>query len=64
MPKMKTRKSIQKRIKITGSGKLLRGFSMANHLKMAKSKKQIRRHRGTSIVVGKLAARIRRLIAA
>lgn len=44
MPKQKTRKTIQKRIKITSSGKLLRRHQLAvGHLKRKKSKGALKR---------------------
>jgi large subunit ribosomal protein L35 len=45
MPKMKTRKSVAKRIKVTASGKLLRHRPGAGHLKSRKSPKRLRRFR-------------------
>ena len=50
MPKVKTRKAVAKRIKVTGSGKLLRGAPGGGHLKSTKSPKQIRRLRKKSAV--------------
>ncbi|MFW6062387.1 MAG: 50S ribosomal protein L35 [Planctomycetota bacterium] len=45
MPKMKTNKSVAKRIKITGTGKMMRRMPGAGHLKSRKTQKQIRRFR-------------------
>jgi large subunit ribosomal protein L35 len=45
MPKVKTRKSVLKRIKVTARGKLLRHRVGAGHLKSRKSPKRIRRFR-------------------
>jgi large subunit ribosomal protein L35 len=42
MPKMKTHKSTVKRIKITGTGKILRTRGFQNHKKAAKSKRSLR----------------------
>ncbi len=47
MPKQKTRKSLAKRIKITGTGKLMRYLSGGNHLKSSKSKSRLRKQRKT-----------------
>lgn len=48
MSKMKTKKSILKRIKITAKGKLLRRHQLgAGHLKRKKSKGALRRQRKT-----------------
>lgn len=46
MPKLKTRKAAAKRIKVTGSGKLLRGQVMMSHLKTKKSAQRKRRKSG------------------
>ncbi|MCP4970633.1 MAG: 50S ribosomal protein L35 [Arcobacter sp.] len=43
MPKLKTRKSAQKRYKKTGSGNFLRRHAYKGHLLMHKSNKQKRR---------------------
>ncbi len=45
MPKMKTNKSIVRRIKLTGRGKLLRRMPGAGHLKSRKSPSRLRRFR-------------------
>ncbi|MBI2011504.1 50S ribosomal protein L35 [Candidatus Daviesbacteria bacterium] len=43
--KLKTKKSVIKRIKITGTGKLMRSHQMrTSHLKRHKSKSALRRH--------------------
>jgi large subunit ribosomal protein L35 len=39
MPKLKTHKGIQKRFKITGTGKLMRMHQGKSHLRIAKSKR-------------------------
>lgn len=43
MPKLKTRKSAQKRYKITGSGNFIRCHAYKGHLLMHKSNKQKRK---------------------
>lgn len=40
MPKAKTHSGLKKRVKITGSGKIMRGHSYTGHLKTNKSHKQ------------------------
>ena len=45
MPKMKTNKSVAKRIKVTARGKLMRHRTGAGHLKSRKSPKRLRRFR-------------------
>ncbi|HTE84693.1 MAG TPA: 50S ribosomal protein L35 [Dehalococcoidia bacterium] len=42
MPKMKTQKGIAKRIRVTGSGKLMRASSQKSHLLEHKSQKRKR----------------------
>ncbi len=46
MPKMKTHKGAAKRIKVTGSGKLMRSQAGRGHLKLAKSRKRFRTLKG------------------
>ena len=43
MPKLKTRKSAQKRYKITGSGNFIRCHAYKGHLLMKKSNRQKRK---------------------
>nr|YP_009396010.1 ribosomal protein L35 [Dasya naccarioides]ARW65196.1 ribosomal protein L35 [Dasya naccarioides] len=50
MYKLKTSKSIKKRIKITSSGKLLRHCSNRSHLLQKKTSKRKRRLRNISII--------------
>ena len=45
MPKMKTNKSVAKRLKVTGRGKIRRRRAGAGHLRSRKSPKRIRRFR-------------------
>jgi large subunit ribosomal protein L35 len=46
VPKMKTHSGAKKRIKVTGSGKLMRGQSGRGHLRLAKGKNTYRRRTG------------------
>ncbi|HLV91074.1 MAG: 50S ribosomal protein L35 [Acidimicrobiales bacterium] len=46
MPKMKTHSGAKKRVKVTGSGKLMRRQSGAGHYKLAKGKPTFRRRKG------------------
>jgi large subunit ribosomal protein L35 len=43
MPKMKTRKSVSKRISATASGKMLTRHARTSHMKASKSEKSKRR---------------------
>ncbi len=47
MPKMKTNKSVAKRVKVTGTGKIMRGRPSTSHLKSNKSAKRNRAFRKT-----------------
>ena len=44
MPKIKTRKGIAKRIRVTGTGKLMRASAWKSHLLEHKSKKRKRNY--------------------
>ena len=46
MPKMKTHRGAAKRLKISGSGKVLRKQAGRGHLKLAKGKNRFRRLKG------------------
>ncbi|KKU56080.1 50S ribosomal protein L35 [Candidatus Amesbacteria bacterium RIFCSPHIGHO2_02_FULL_48_21] len=61
--KQKTRKSAVRRFKITGSGKILRRVSFGRHLKRNKSASQKRGYRRHLVVTGKIARRVKRLMA-
>ena len=45
MPKQKTKKALMKRIKVTGTGKIMRSHQLrSGHLRRNKSKSALRRH--------------------
>jgi len=46
VPKMKTHSGAKKRIKVTGSGKIMRRQSGRGHLRLAKGKDTFRRRSG------------------
>lgn len=46
MPKMKTHRGAKKRIKVTGSGKLMRRQVGRGHYRLAKGKDTFRRRKG------------------
>lgn len=51
--KIKTKKSVAKRFKITGTGKIMRSHQLrTSHLRRSKSKSALRRH-AKSVVVNK-----------
>jgi large subunit ribosomal protein L35 len=60
MPKIKTRKSITKRFKITKTGKVLRRRNFRRHLKASKSAKRIRNLKQQVPVREAYAKRIRK----
>jgi large subunit ribosomal protein L35 len=62
VPKIKTHKATAKRIKITGTGKILRGHGFQNHKKSAKSKRSRRKMDDMMPVTKGTARRIRRLV--
>ena len=57
--KLKTRKIVAKRFKVTASGKIMRRSQNMRHLRRRKSKKQIRAYKVPKEVTGKLAKKIR-----
>ncbi|MGI8826496.1 MAG: large ribosomal subunit protein bL35 [Chloroflexota bacterium] len=62
MPKIKTHKATAKRIKITGTGKIMIGRGFQNHKKAAKSKRSLRKMDDMSPAGRGVARRIRRLV--
>lgn len=62
MPKMKTNKSVAKRVKVTARGKLMRHRPGAGHLKSRKSNKQLRRMRKACLVAPGFARRAKALL--
>jgi ribosomal protein L35 len=60
MPKMKTRKSITSRLKITKNGKVMRRQSFRRHLKANKSAKRLRNLKKTIEMTGFYAKKIRK----
>lgn len=60
MPKMKTHKGTAKRIKITGSGKLVRERAFGNHILAKKSKARKRNIKTNAVVGGKNAKNLKK----
>jgi large subunit ribosomal protein L35 len=58
----KTKKSISKRIKVTGTGKLMRHMPGAGHLKSRKSPKRLRNMRKTAEIAPNFTRTLKRLI--
>ncbi len=62
MPKMKTHRGAAKRFRRTGTGKLVRGKAFHSHILEKKSPKRKRGMRKSTIVTGKQARNISRLL--
>ena len=62
MPKMKTRKSVSKRIKVTASGKFKKHMPGRGHLLSPKSAKQRRNGRKATLVHKCFEKQVRRLL--
>ena len=60
MPKLKTQKGIAKRIRVTGTGKLMRASSFKSHLLEHKSAKRKRAFRSAQLVDAADAKQVRR----
>ena len=63
MPKLKTKKSIAKRMKITKNGKVKRRKPFGRHYKAGKNGKRRRHVRGSDLCVGGIAKMMKELIA-
>ena len=50
MPKMKTKSSAKKRFSLTGTGKIRRSHAGKQHGMIKRTNKQIREHRGTTLL--------------
>ncbi len=62
MPKMKTRKTVTKRIKVTATGKFKKRMPGRGHLLSNKSGKQIRRGRKATIMPKGYTKTLRKLL--
>ena len=62
MPKQKTRKSVQKRFKITKTGKVMRRGACGRHLNAKKSKKRLRRQKVPKQITGRIAIKIKKVL--
>lgn len=62
MPKLKTRKAVAKRFKITGTGKVLHHKSGKSHILTKKSAKRKRRLAKPGILKGTQARMIKRML--
>jgi large subunit ribosomal protein L35 len=62
MPKQKTHKGLAKRVRVTKTGKVMRGQAGARHLLSTKSGKRKRQLRSTASVAAVDEARIKRAL--
>ncbi len=62
MSKIKTKKSLSKRFKVTKTGKVMFSHQYQGHLMRHKSKRRIRRQKEPGFLEGAFAKKVRRLI--
>jgi large subunit ribosomal protein L35 len=62
MAKMKIKKSLLRRVKITASGKILHASNFKRHLRRSKSKSQLRRLKGTKEFIPGYAKKIKKAL--
>jgi len=62
MPKIKTKKSVKKRFKLTKKGRIKRGRAFKSHILTKKSRKRKRKLRGTTLVSRTQEKTIRQLM--
>ena len=62
MPKLKTKSSVKKRFRLTGTGKVIRSYAGKRHGMIKRSNRFIRQARGTTIACEPNARLIRRLM--
>ncbi len=62
MPKAKTRRSVAKRFKVTGSGRIRREQAGAKHLKVGKTSRRLRRLKGDEDVSRGDRTRVARML--
>jgi large subunit ribosomal protein L35 len=60
MPKIKTKSGAKKRFSLTGTGKVRRNFAGKRHGMIKRTPKQIRQHRGSTIVFAGDADKIKK----
>ena len=62
MYKLKTKRSVKRRFKVTKTGKVLRGSQMRSHLRSKKSKSTQRAAKEIKLVQGAFAKKIKQLL--
>lgn len=61
--KLKVKKSVSKRFKVTKTGKVLFAHQYRSHKRSQKSKRRLRRQNETGILTGAFANKIKKLLA-
>jgi large subunit ribosomal protein L35 len=64
VPKMKSRRCVRDRFKVTATGKVLRHSDHTGHLQTKKSSKRKRQLRSEKLVTGGEAVRVKRMMVA
>lgn len=62
MYKLKTKRSIKRRFKVTKTGKVLRGSQMRSHLRSHKSKRTLRAQKEVKQLEGAFAKKVKQLL--
>jgi len=62
VPKMKSHKAAQKRLRVTGGGKVVRGKAWRGHHLDIKSSRRTRRYAGIALLDATAAKQVRRLL--
>ncbi|MCF7858954.1 MAG: 50S ribosomal protein L35 [Candidatus Cloacimonetes bacterium] len=62
MPKLKTRRAVAKRFKVTGNGKLKRSHAFAGHILTKKTSKRKRNLRKSGLVNKNDTARMKKML--
>ncbi|MCK5003710.1 MAG: 50S ribosomal protein L35 [Candidatus Aminicenantes bacterium] len=62
MPKLKTHRGAKKRLKVTGTGKIMRMKANASHILTKKSKKRKRNLKQSTVVVSEEFKRLKSLL--
>lgn len=62
--KMKVKRSVSRRFKVTKNGKVLRGSQMRSHLRSKRSKRAQRAQKEQKFVTGAFAKKIKHLLGA
>ncbi len=62
MPKMKTRRAVKKRFKVTGSGKVTRKQANKHHKNEKKSSSRLNRLKGDTVASAPDQARVKKML--